>query len=128
MDQPEKCVKIEEARELHDAWKSTRGKYIEDAQGYEDTCEFWYSIEELEQYLTYVKQKSREQGVTNPGIRIYLGAYASTEKEKSFSTVFLAPTMDSSDKSDTDAGDEHPNNYDIAPMNESHTGYPPRSY
>lgn len=88
MDQPRKCLKPEEGRALQNIWKKSRGKEIEDGQGYIDTREFWYSIEELQEYLDYVKQKSKEQGVNNPGIRIYLGAYPKTEENKSYTTIF----------------------------------------
>lgn len=128
MDQPKKCFKIEEARALQNNWKKSRGKEIENGQGYKDTREFWYSIEELQEYLDHVKQKSKEQGVKTPGIRVYLGAYPKAEQAKSYTTIFLAPTMESSDTDDVEGGGSNKNNYDISPMNESQSGHPPVEY
>lgn len=125
---PKKCIRVEEARGLHKDWKESRGKEIKKSQGYEDTCEFWYSVEELEEYLKYVKEKSVEQGISNPGIRIYFASYPEKENGKSFSTVFLAPTKEKI--SDSLAPDNEPvdNNYNIEPFNTVTGGKPPKDY
>lgn len=91
MDRPKKCISIEEAREYQNNWKETRGREIRNSQGYEDTCEFWYSLDELQEYLDYVREKSAMQGVKYPGLRIYLGAYPKTSDKKSYSALFLLP-------------------------------------
>ena len=129
MKRPEKCISVEEARKQQDQWVNTRGKEIQRGQGYEDTREFWYSLDELQEYLDYVREKSKEQGVEKPGIRLYLGAYPKTKAKKGFSTIFLAPTKEKSINSEeetTEDGDE--NNYEREPMNDSQGGWPPTSY
>ncbi len=129
MSKPVKCITVEEARELQNNWKNSRGKEIERGQGYVDTREFWYSIAELEEYIAYVKKKSEEQGVSNPGLRIYLGAYPSRAQKKSLTTVFISPTMDESAVENADSNEgEHENNYSIEPFNESQNGWPPKEY
>lgn len=125
MEKPKKCIGVSEARELQNNWKKSRGREIERGQGYEDTREFWYSVKELEEYLKYVKEKSAEQGVKNPGIRIYFGAYPKSQQKKSFSTVFLAPTKEE-EVGATEGGDL--NNYEIDPLNDSAGGIPPKDY
>lgn len=60
--------------------------------GYEDIQEFVFSVTELQNYLDYVSGKSGEQGINNPVIRIYSSSYQAVDGEKTFSTVFLAPT------------------------------------
>lgn len=77
--------------------------------------------------MDYVKEKSREQGVENPGIRIYLGAYPGNGPERSYSTIFLSPTKKSSENVENEE-DSDLNNYDIEPLNDSQQGWPPKEY
>ena len=126
MAKPLKCIPIEEARKLQEIWKSSRGKEIERAQKYVDTREFWYSLEELQEYLNYVKEKSAEEGISNPGIRIYFGAYPGAGSKKSYSTVFLAPTKPV--KTSENPENTQENNYSIEPLNHSQGGVPPVDY
>lgn len=126
MERPAKCITVEEARSLQDYWKETRGREIEKGQKYEDTREFWYSVAELQEYINYVKEKSADQGIDNPGMRIYLGAYPSQGGKKGLSTIFLTPTMD--DTSVQGSQTIRLNNYSIEPMNDSQQGWPPTNY
>jgi|SRR5690606_16261391 len=129
MERPVKCISVEEARTLQNNWKKSRGKEIENGQGYEDTREFWYSIAELEEYIKYVKEKSGEQGIKNPGLRIYLGAYPKQGNKKSLSTIFISPTTDEvGGTSMEDNEDVYLNNYSIEPLNLSQSGWPPKEY
>ena len=129
MERPVKCIPVEEARKLQNLWKKSRGKEIERGQGYEDTREFWYSIAELEEYINFVKKKSGEQGITNPGLRIYLGSYPSNGKKKSLTTIFIAPTIPGPGEKVLNGNEqEHINNYSIDPLNDSNSGWPPTEY
>ena len=129
MERPVKCIAVEEARALQNNWKKSRGREIERGQGFEDTCDFWYSIAELEEYIEYVKKKSAEQGINNPGLRIYLGAYPTQGKKKSLTTIFITPTTDEIvETSAADNEEVYINNYSIAPLNLSQSGWPPREY
>lgn len=128
MERPGKCITVEEARELQKTWKETRGREIQRGQGYEDCCEFWYSVTELEEYIKYVKEKSEEQGINNPGLRIYLGAYPSQGRKKGLSTIFIAPTKDEAEIADDESQTYRLNNYSIDPMNDSQQGWPPTEY
>ncbi|UBZ06945.1 hypothetical protein LDL76_16500 [Salegentibacter mishustinae] len=128
MKKPKKCISVEEARKEQDEWVKTRGKDIREAEGYEDTREFWYSVDELQEYLDYVREKSKEQGVEKPGIRFYLGAYPKTKEKKSYTTIFLSPTKEAMRDTATAQEDSDPNNYEIEPMNLTHGGEPPRNY
>lgn len=120
---PEKCISVEEARELHGNWCNHRGKHLEECLGHADHREFWWSVEELEEYLEYVKAESKEQGITDPGIRIYLGAYSkdTCKMGKGYSTLFMTPTG-SQAKSLGKDGARAQNNYNIAPFNRTHSG------
>ncbi|MGY5848537.1 hypothetical protein ACW6QP_14100 [Salegentibacter sp. HM20] len=128
MKKPAKCISVEEARKEQDEWVKTRGKDIERGQGYKDTREFWYSLDELQEYLDYVREKSKEQGVEKPGIRFYLGAYPTTNGKKGYATMFLAPTKQAQGDTETAGEDSDPNNYEIEPMNIIQGGDPPRNY
>ena len=91
---PEKCISVKEGRALQKAWCDTRTPEIDKCLGFQDKREFWWSVEELQDYLKYVKRESKKQGVENPGIRIYFGAYPKGEckMHRGYSTVFLSPT------------------------------------
>ncbi|MGM0933220.1 MAG: hypothetical protein ACQEWD_07225 [Bacteroidota bacterium] len=128
MEKPKKCISVEEARKEQDEWVKTRGREIARGQGYEDTREFWYSLDELQEYLDYVREKSKEQGVEKPGIRFYLGAYPSSKGKKGYSTIFLAPTKGATGETEISEEDSDPNNYEIEPMNIVQGGDPPTIY
>lgn len=127
MEKPAKCITVEKARELQKEWKNTRGRAIENSQRYEDTWEFFYTVDELQEYLEFVKEKSLEQGVEKPGIRIYFGAYPNGGPKRSYSTVFLSPTIGASGSLEA-AEDFELNNYTIEPLNSVTGGYPPKEY
>ncbi|UAB80364.1 hypothetical protein INR76_09565 [Marixanthomonas sp. SCSIO 43207] len=118
MAKPAKCISVDSARELQDNWVNTRAVEIEQAQGSVDTREFFYSVEELQEYLDYVKDMSTKQGITNPGIRIYFAAYDTQSDDKA--TIFLAPTNGNTSSSS--------NNYSIDPLNKGMGGWPPTNY
>ncbi len=126
---PEKCISIEKAKELQQNWCDHRAHHLHKCLGHEDAREFWWSVEELEEYLAYVKEESAKQGIKNPGIRAYFGAYPqkTCKHGKGLSTLFLAPTG-SKAKSLGKDGEPEPNNYDIAPLNDGGHGHPPFKY
>lgn len=104
-----------EARELQQNWIKTRAADIKIGRGKEDVREFLFSVEELQNYLNYIKEKSTSN---NPGVRIYLAAYS--DKANSEATIFLAPTKGVLPDSEND--------YDIQPINKAVNGWPPRNY
>ena len=56
-----------------------------------DSRETWFSIEEMERYIAYVKRASDSLGYKNLGIRIY-NAGKKERNGKIYTTVFLTPT------------------------------------
>lgn len=115
---PAMCITPQEGKALCDKWNATRAEYIKNAEGYEDTCEFNMSIADLEAYLDYVKAESANQGIENPGVRVYFAAYSEGSQPKA--TLMLSPTVNGS----TGAA----NNYTIAPGNRTTGDIPPKSY
>ncbi|SHJ06911.1 hypothetical protein [Aquimarina spongiae] len=129
MGKPKKCISVDEAKELQKVWCDTRTPEIDKCLGFVDAREFWWSVEDLLEYLKYVKKKSRKMGIDNPGIRVYLGAYPETKckKHKGYSTLFFAPTGAPAGGLGK-GGDTAPNNYSIEPMNIGEHGNPPLEY
>jgi len=129
VQRPQKCITEKEARELHDNWCAKREGHLKKNLGFEDARDFYWTLEELEEYLAYVKQESAQQGIKNPGIRVYLGAYSKEKCKigKGLATVFLAPT--GSRPGGKGKGDGDPeNNYQINGFNLSGGGWPPNNY
>ncbi|MBP2833634.1 hypothetical protein J8281_15670 [Aquimarina sp. U1-2] len=126
---PEKCISVEEAKVLQDTWCCTRTPEIDRCIGFEDHREFWWSLDELMDYLKYVKRKSRKQGIHDPGIRLYFGAYPKEQCKmgKGYATAFFAPT--GSPVGEQGKGlDNAPNNYNIEAYNQGGSGNPPFEY
>ena len=124
MAKPKKCISPQDAKSLFTHWQNTRGAGIRSHIGEEDTCEFALSIAELREYLDYVEDESKNMGITNPGVRLYFGAYNGSNSNKA--TFFMAPTKG---KTITRGGDdEEENNYDIDPFNTHTGGWPPKNY
>jgi len=118
MIKPSKCITVQEAKDLQDNWVNSRGVSIQNTRGEEDSREVVYSVEELEEFLAYVKSESSKKGINNPGVRIYFAAYNDAKSTRA--TVFLSAT---------DSGDANSNNeYDISPFNRGGGGWPPNIY
>lgn len=91
--------------------------------GFKDTFETWFSVEELETYLNYVKENISD----NPGIRIYFGNYGKDVGPADNScTVFLAPTS-GGNSANLDLT-QIENDYDVDPYNSGQGGEPPVIY
>jgi len=115
------------AKKLQKKWWDTRSMVTTGGTTHEDTCQFYFTVEELQSYLDEVKTKSLAQGVDTPGINVWLGAYDATETAPSLATVFFAPTKrvksDDPDKEYEDVANE-----DIDPLNYGTGKWPPTMY
>ncbi len=119
MAKPDKCISVNEAKALQNNWETTREPAITAMRnGTQDMSDFMWSLDELQEYLDYVKQESKKAGCNNPGIRVFLGAY--NDNNSTNTTVFFAPT-----ETDQIGAD---NNYDIEPFNFGTGGWPPTKY
>ncbi|MEZ4778632.1 MAG: hypothetical protein R2786_04545 [Flavobacteriaceae bacterium] len=118
MAKPTKCISVSEARSLQNNWNASRASDIQKSMGSMDASDFTFDLEELQEFIDYVKEESTKQGISNPGIRVYLASYNSFDNNKA--TVFLAPTKGIESDSD--------NNYDIDPLNRGNVGWPPNAY
>ena len=118
MTKPKNCITVTDAKALQKNWNDTRAKYIESAMGTKDVCAVTFNIDQLQQFIDYVKSESKKQNIDNPGVRVYFAAYDSESDNKA--TVFLNAT-------ESDDGNSA-NNYGIDPMNIGNTGWPPKAY
>lgn len=125
MERPAKCISVEEARKEQEEWIKTRGKALQGK--YKDVRDFWYSLDELQEYLDYVREKSKEQGVEKPGIRFFLGAYSPGRNDGN-ATLFLGATKENDSSVEGEEDEKDPNNYEIDPYNTIGTGWPPSDY
>ena len=118
MAKPTKCISVTEAQSLQNNWNTTRASEIDKNLGFTDASDFTFDLEELQEFIDYVRDESGKQGISTPGIRIYFASYNTLQNNKA--TVFLAPTKGIESDSD--------NNYDIDPLNKNQGGFPPNVY
>ncbi|TRO65190.1 hypothetical protein [Christiangramia sabulilitoris] len=131
MEKPENCIPRSEAHELSETWWNSRGKAIENAVKHKDVCAVNFSIAELEDYLAYVKENSKD--VNDPGISIWMGTYPEDdekvpEKKKGYSTVFLSPTRKKAPGTYEEGENDFEENEEIDPMNGGSGLWPPGVY
>ena len=118
MGRPKNCITVTEAKALQKNWNDTRALDIERAMGSKDVCAVTFNIDQLQEFIDYVKSESATKGIDQPGIRVYFAAYNNKVTDKA--TVFLNATESDDGNSD--------NNYGIDPMNIGSGGYPPKAY
>lgn len=118
MTKPKNCITVAEAKTLQKNWNDTRSVDIERAMGSKDVCAVTFNIDQLQQFIDYVKSESTKQSIEKPGIRVYFAAY--NDKESNKATVFLNAT-------ESDDGNSA-NNYEIDPLNFGGGLWPPYNY
>ena len=118
MAKPKNCITVTEAKALQKNWNDTRAVDIEKAMGSKDACAVTFNIDQIQEFIDYVKSKSTRQGIVNPGIRVYFAAYNNAASNKA--TVFLNAAKSDDGNSD--------NNYNIDPLDMGDNGWPPNTY
>ncbi|SFD88650.1 hypothetical protein [Flavobacterium phragmitis] len=92
---PSQLITKEFARQLNVNYNNKRASLTAKKAEKEDANAIWYSLEELENYIHYIKTNGTKQGYNVDGIRFYFGVYPDDEKhgEKAgLTTLFLVPT------------------------------------
>ena len=128
MDKPSRCITIAEAKEIQKEWWNTRLEVTTNGNTHKDTCEFHFTLEELEHYLKYVKDKSSEAGIKNPGINIWLGAYKAKNDRPNLNTIFFSATKKKNSTEDDSSGIDYEENLEIEPFNQNGGNWPPLEY
>ncbi|SDX60250.1 hypothetical protein SAMN05444411_10726 [Lutibacter oricola] len=121
---PNGLITNKQADKLEEAYKANQHKAINNFLSQNginviDNREVWFSLEELENYIEYVKQESKKQNLEDLGIRVYFGAKMNEKKEMK-STIFFYPTHNSA----TRAAAENFNSYGIQGLNYGSSGDP----
>lgn len=92
---PEKLITKKFGKELHSNFMKYRASIIAKYIKREDANAVWYSIEELEDYIRYIKSKGEKKGFDVKGIRFYFGVYPDEKKygdNAGLMTLFLTAT------------------------------------
>jgi hypothetical protein len=92
---PSQLITKEFARQLNVNYNNKRASLTAKKAQKEDANAIWYSLEELENYIHYIKTNGANDGYNVDGIRFYFGVYPDDEKhgEKAgLTTLFLVPT------------------------------------
>lgn len=103
---PSNIIDLEFASQLYHNYDTTRIKwtnnYVKKHSGQEEfkaTRSLYYNLDDLYNYLAYIKRISKEANVKPSGLRFYFGAYAKDYKrdgDTSYAhrqTIFIAPTI-----------------------------------
>ncbi|MFC7347663.1 hypothetical protein ACFQO9_13125 [Chryseobacterium zhengzhouense] len=137
-----KLITKEEARVLFDEYSRTNNMILTKARnGNPDSRWYWFSLEEMESYIQYVKENADKQNLKDVGIRIYLGKYPENHPQNrmakpefaGYQTVFLMPTSKMTQDSISSRQrrgvitDENQDVENIQPMNMTNLSPPPNS-
>lgn len=131
INQPKQLITKEFAKQLNQEYNAERANLKARITHEEDANAVWYSLEELENYINYIKEEGESQGIEVTGIRFYLGVYPkNTEAKEKIgkTTIFLTPTK----KNDVDGVmrfavmEENVDATEIEPMNYGTMGNPPK--
>lgn len=121
-----KLITYDQCKELFNNYSAKNYAYINEKRSGNspDSRSYWYSVEELEGYINYIKTQGKRNGFKNLGIRIYMGQYHDTKliddrqkpEYKGLQTIFMVPTSgDEQSKNGTNA-DPQEGNTDITTM------------
>ncbi|SDW08539.1 hypothetical protein SAMN05444411_10143 [Lutibacter oricola] len=123
----------DEAIALNQNFVTTRGNIINKTLKKKDAISSWFSVEELEKFITDAKLEAKQQKKEVSGFRVYFGAYGVQEKDKekdNMSTIFIVPTQEVIKNSETenepvDAVVHNADITDIDGLNDGGLGDPP---
>ncbi|MNK38571.1 hypothetical protein D3C87_571620 [compost metagenome] len=92
---PSQLITKEFARQLNVNYNNKRASLSAKREQKEDANAIWYSLEELENYIHYIKTNGAKEGYNVDGIRFYFGVYPDDEahgEKAGLTTLFLVPT------------------------------------
>ncbi|UAB75316.1 hypothetical protein [Mesoflavibacter sp. SCSIO 43206] len=94
MPKPQGIISAQEAQTLNDNWTNLRAKANEAAAGQPDNRSSWYSLDDMQNFLDYIKEKNDNVN----GVRFYLGVETTKEDPKGMTTIFMVPTEEKDGK------------------------------
>ncbi|MBO9584757.1 MAG: hypothetical protein J7574_11415 [Flavobacterium sp.] len=92
---PSQLITKEFARQLNVNYNNKKASLRALKDEKEDANAIWYSLEELENYIHYIKTNGANDGYNVDGIRFYFGVYPDDEvhgEKAGLTTLFLVPT------------------------------------
>ena len=92
---PSQLITKEFARQLNVNYNNKKASLTARKEEKEDANAIWYSLEELENYIHYIKTNGAKDGYNVDGIRFYFGVYPDDEahgEKAGLTTLFLVPT------------------------------------
>lgn len=142
-EDPKQLIDKNLAIEFNSNYNLKMGQLLNDTSEYAHANAVWYSIEELENYINYVKTEGSKKGYEVNGIRMYLGVYPNKVeygKKKGLTTIFLTPTGNKielekgsllgvasvAQESKTATSTDEKDIDDISPLNFGTMGHPPK--
>ncbi|MGM5471124.1 hypothetical protein ACS386_12670 [Flavobacteriaceae bacterium LMO-SS05] len=83
-----------QAEALNANWTKSRKKAVDSAAGRPDNRSSWWSLVDLQNYLTYAEHQADSLGYTMDGVRVYLGVYTrnAPNGKADYTTMFMIPT------------------------------------
>ncbi|ETN95681.1 hypothetical protein [Zhouia amylolytica] len=127
---PKKCITKDNAKKLQKNYVDIIEKILKKELGKQEARDFWWSVEEVEEYIAYVKAEAAKKGYENLGLRFFMGKYDDGTKNGQ-TTMFMAPTKrtDSVSLKSTEPGTgEDETIEDIDPYNDGYGKIPPTDY
>lgn len=135
-----KLISYREGQILFDEYTRTNNAILTKFRnGEPDSRWYWFSLEEMEGYIKYVKENAKKQKLKNVGIRIYMGKYPANHPKNrmakpeyaGYQTIFLVPTsqrrLKEKTMSRTETSDENTDVQSIDPMNMTNLAPPPKA-
>ena len=91
---PTQLISVERGMELSNNYCTKKGAMLKTAKGDDDATAVWYSLQELENYIAYIKSEGLNKGYIVDGIRFHLGLYPENDVvgKAGYTTIFLSPT------------------------------------
>ncbi|MEM6722196.1 MAG: hypothetical protein AAF611_22910 [Bacteroidota bacterium] len=133
----DKLITNEKALALNNCYKEKHLKEFEVSNDGSFCCSAWYSLEDLQGYINYVKEQAKAQEINVDGIRFYFGVYPEGDAKEGQNTLFMCPTKSTSatisesgrsrgeEVSDDDSGGDSEDVTTISAMNYGNGGNPP---
>ena len=135
-----KLISYREGRVLFDEYTRTNHEILTKYRnGEPDSRWYWFSLEDMEGYIKYVKETAKKQKLKNPGIRIYMGKYPVNHPKNrmakpeyaGYQTIFLVPTSQKRKRDNamarTEATEENTDVPSIESMNMTNLAPPPKT-
>ena len=91
---PKGLITPDQAKALDANWTKSRKRAVDSAAGRPDNRSSWWSLEDIQNYITYAKNQSDSLGYQMNGIRVYLGVYPGNAPngKADYTTMFMVPT------------------------------------